>query len=105
MAKTKTVAVRSKGRAKPAPVETEEIAENKDEVPSAYVNHIQVLTAGLIDVRLGFNEIIVDNGSPMRLLRRANIVVSTTTFLNLVSLLNGVAKRIHENSTNGSERP
>lgn len=74
-------------------------AQGHEIVPSAYVNQAEVLTAGPIDVRLAFNEILVDHHVAPKMVRRANLVMSQTTFLNLVQLLTTVAARMRNNAS------
>jgi len=75
---------------------------NIENVPSTYCNNLEVLAGGMLDVRIGFNEILVERGQPRRVavIRRANIVMSYPHFKSMVELLNNTLKQIDTATTN-----
>ena len=66
--------------------------ENAAEVPGVYANTIEMLSANHIDVRFGFNEVVIDSNNSIRNVRRATIVMPTTAFLTMVQLINANAQ-------------
>ena len=67
---------------------------NETDVPSIYSNAFQLLSMNFIDVRIAFNEIIVDSGSKPRVQRRANIVMPVASFLTMVRMLSVNAQHL-----------
>ena len=65
-------------------------AANAAEVPSLYVNNVEVLSISTIEVRLGFNKIAVEgkNGTTER---KANIVMSVPHFIAMTNMFNASA--------------
>lgn len=64
---------------------------NSAEVPSVYVNSLELLSAGEFDVRIGFNEVSVERGADNNPVitshRKANIVMATEHFFSMLTLL------------------
>lgn len=73
------------------------IAVNAAEVPSTYVNGVQVLGVSAFDVRLGFNEVLIEDGMKLTCMRRANVVMSPSHFEAMVQVLEGVLAVIRKN--------
>jgi hypothetical protein len=47
-----------------------------------------MLSMNHIDVRLAFNEVVIENGGVVRTVRRANVVISTAAFMTMVNIIN-----------------
>jgi len=62
-------------------------ASNALDVPSTYANSIELLSMNGIDVRIAFNEIVIETGNKIRAERRANIVMPTAAFNTMVQVL------------------
>jgi len=69
-------------------------ASNALDVPSAYANSIELLSMNWIDVRIAFNEIIVETGNNVRVQRRANVVMPVAAFKTMVQVLIANAARL-----------
>ena len=69
---------------------------NIQEVPSNYVNNVEVLGMNHIDVRIAFNEILVEKGAVTEVKRRSNLVMSVPTFLSMVQILMANANSLRE---------
>ena len=69
---------------------------NIQEVPSSYVNNVEVLGMNHVDVRIAFNEILVEKGVVTEVKRRSNLVMSVPTFLNMVQILIANANSLKE---------
>jgi len=78
-------------------------AENVADVPSTYANTIQVLSMNHIDVRLAFNEVVIEEGKKISVVRRANIVMPTPAFLMNVQLLVANAQNLVKNQNKQAE--
>lgn len=63
-------------------------ATNATEVPSTYANTIEILSMNHIDVRIAFNEVIIETGNQPIVKRRANIVMPTHGFMMALQVLN-----------------
>lgn len=63
-------------------------ATNATEVPSTYANTIEILSMNHIDVRIAFNEVIIETGNKPIVKRRANIVMPTHGFMMALQVLN-----------------
>jgi hypothetical protein len=60
----------------PAPI-------NPDGVQSVYCNNMEV-SISVFDARMTFNEIIIDHGGTLTVVRRANVVMSTPHFQAMI---------------------
>jgi hypothetical protein len=89
---TKTAMVRKSTGAGSQRPTTVPPVENADQAPGVYANAIEMLSGNHIDVRFGFNEIVVESGNSIRNIRRATIVMPTGAFLTMVQLLSGNAQ-------------
>ena len=67
-------------------------AENVLEVPSIYANTIELLSMNHIDVRMAFNEVIIETGNRPTVKRRANIVMPMQAFMLMLQALNANAQ-------------
>jgi len=63
-------------------------ADNAPEVPSVYANTIEILSMNYIDVRIAFNEVIIETGNRPIVKRRANIVMPTPAFMVALQAVN-----------------
>ncbi len=63
-------------------------ATNPLNIGSVYVNNVQLASANIFDVRILFNEVVIEEGKRVTVERRANIVMSVSEFMALVQLLN-----------------
>jgi hypothetical protein len=68
-------------------------ASNVENVPSVYINSAEVLSMNQIDVRIAFNEIVVEGKDDIANVRRANIVMSVPHFIALAQML---AENVHK---------
>ena len=80
--------------------------ENVSEVPSVYVNNFEVLGLSPFDLRIAFNEMQSERDGTVKMVRKANLVMSVPHFVATVELLNTVladlAKKSKlKTSTNG----
>ncbi len=71
-------------------------ALNIADVPSVYSNGFELLSMNHIDIRLGFNEVLIDSGNQVKTLRRANVVMPIPAFMIMLQLLNANAKMLME---------
>lgn len=79
---------------------------NVSEVPSVYVNNFEVLGLSPFDLRIAFNEMQSERDGTVKMVRKANLVMSVPHFVATVELLNTVladlAKKSKlKTSTNG----
>jgi hypothetical protein len=65
---------------------------NAAEVPSVYSNAIELLSGNHIDVRLAFNEVVIESGNRLTTVRRANVVMSVPAFMTMVQVLSANAQ-------------
>ncbi|HVW86310.1 MAG TPA: hypothetical protein VHB50_16600 [Bryobacteraceae bacterium] len=79
-------------------------ADNAGEVPSVYANTIEMLSMNHIDVRIAFNEVVVETGNAVRNVRRANVVMPVPSFLNLVQIVTANAERLMAASRQQAEQ-
>jgi hypothetical protein len=77
---------------------------NAEGIPSVYTNNVQ-FSLSPIDVRLLFNEIIMDQGGP-RAERRANVVMSIEHFKAFAEVINSGLRQAlqHESQTEDLKR-
>ena len=72
-----------------------------ENVGSVYCNNLEVLGGGLLDVRLAFNEILIErNPRRVAVIRRANVVMSYPHFKAMVEVLNNTLSQIEAAATN-----
>ena len=62
------------------------------EVPGVYANTVEILSMNYIDVRIAFNEVVVETGNQLRVERRANVVMPVPAFMMIVQVLNANAR-------------
>jgi hypothetical protein len=60
---------------------------NASEVPSVYANIFEMLSMNHIDVRFGFDEVVLETGNKPTTFRRANVVMSVPAFLTMVQIV------------------
>jgi hypothetical protein len=101
---TKQIVKSSKKKSAPAIPDARKLPLINADVPSAYANNVEIMTAGSVDVRIAFNEILVDRGG-MTLARKANIVLSTPIFLEALQIFNRVARDIIARSAPQASAP
>ncbi len=70
------------------------LVENADAIPSVYSNSVEVLSMNLVDVRLAFNEVVIESGNRFRVLRRANVVLPKAAFTTMMRVLELNAKNL-----------
>ena len=74
------------------------VPENVAEVPSVYVNNFEVLGLSPFDLRIAFNEMQSERDGTIKMLRKANIVMSFQHFVATVELLNKVLADLEKQS-------
>ena len=67
---------------------------NALDVPSVYSNVIEILSMNWIDVRIAFNEVVIETGNQVRVERRANVVMPVAAFMTMVQLLAANAQNL-----------
>lgn len=77
----------------PVPIEIPR-PSNGAEVPSTYVNNFEILSMNHIDVRIAFNEIVIEGADRLSSMRRANLVMPVPIFMALTALLSANARNL-----------
>jgi hypothetical protein len=77
---------------------------NVENVPSIYVNNVEILAVNPIDVRIAFNEVLAERPNVFTPVRRVNLVMSTASFLALIPILNQVGGQIQQHQMRAFEQ-